>query len=138
MATARATARNAAASLQVQLSDTRGHGWAADEPPDKGGTDTGPMPEELLAGSLAACTALTLRLYARRKQWRLDDVTVDVRFDAATPTPEGAVEISREIALHGELDDAQRARLIEIAQRCPIHRVLTASVRIATREAPGE
>ena len=134
MATARATARNAATSLQVDLSDSRGHAWLADEPPDKGGTDSGPMPEELLAASLAACTALTLRLYARHKQWGLEDVAVDVRFDPATASG-GTVELTREITLHGELDDAQRARLIELAQRCPIHRVLTADVRIATREA---
>jgi putative redox protein len=114
------------------------HTFFADEPVDDGGDDTGPNPYELLLGALGACTSMTLLLYARRKGWPLEGVEVRLshRRDYAQDCEE-CVErpmridvIDRRITLHGALDDAQRARLLEIAARCPVHRTLTGTVRI--------
>lgn len=107
---------------------TRTHTFAADEPIDVGGTDTAATPVELLMGSLAACTAITLRMYARRKEWPLE--RVDVRVDySSTPTP----SLVKHIDMRGPLDDGQRARLIEIADRCPVARLLASGIEMQTR-----
>lgn len=97
----------------------RGHAFAADEPTDLGGSDTAPTPVELLMGSLASCTAITLRMYARRKGWTLEGLEVQVAY-TSTPTP----TFIKQIAVRGELDDVQKARLLEIAERCPVARLL--------------
>jgi len=97
----------------------RTHAFAADEPPNLGGSDTAPTPIELLMGSLASCTAITLRMYARRKGWPLEGVEVRVDY-ASRPTP----TFVKEIAVCGDLDDTQKARLLEIAERCPVAKLL--------------
>ena len=107
------------------------HRIQSDEPIEEGGTDTGPRPHELLLSALGACTAMTLRLYAARKGWPLRDV--EVRLTAQTI--DGRFNISEAIALAGDLDGAQRARLLTIAGRCPVHRTLTGEVVITTSEA---
>lgn len=99
----------------------RTHTFVADEPTSVGGTDTAPTPEELLMGSLAACTAITLRMYAQRKAWPLDGLDVQVDYVSA-PTP----SFVKRITVHGALDDAQKARLLEIAERCPVAKLLKA------------
>ena len=123
-----------------------GHPLLADEPRAAGGTNAGPSPYELLSASLGACTAMTLRLYAERKGWPLERTVVRLehRKDHAQdcagcerPGGVGIDVIEREIELAGALDRAQRQRLLEIAERCPVHRTLTgASIRVATRLRP--
>ena len=105
--------------------------FLADEPIEVGGGATGPSPHHLLAAGLAACTTMTLRLYADRKDWPLEriHVTVDhIREPDAAP----ADLFRRRIALSGPLDEAQKERLVQIAERCPVHRTLTAGARIET------
>lgn len=119
------------------------HHILADEPESHGGTDLGMTPFNLLAAALAACTSMTIRMYARRKGWPLEHVEVDVSHDkihaeecAHCETRDGKVDrFRRVIRLEGPLDEEQRARLLEIADRCPVHRTLTSEVVIETRLA---
>src|SRR4030095_13417234 len=104
------------------------HHLRADEPEEKGGGDTGPSPHQILLSSLAACTSLTLRLYAQRKGWPLTDATVRLTAQHV----DGRYVIDRQIHLDGALDVDQRARVMEIADRCPVHRTLTGEVLINT------
>jgi putative redox protein len=118
---------------------SRNHRWRADEPAPSG-TDTGPSPYELLLGSLGACTSMTLRLYAQRKGIDLRGITVRLehyRIHAEDcrdcETTSGFLDrIDREIELTGNLDEAQRQRLLEIAERCPVHRTLKSEINIRT------
>lgn len=122
------------------------HRLLADEPVSVGGYDAGPSPFQLLAAALGACTSMTLRMYAERKQLDLRRVTVDVRHDrhradadadAGTGTA-GRVDVdrfTRVVHLDGDLDDAQRAALLRIAEKCPVHRALAGTAEIVTRLA---
>lgn len=120
-----------------------GHRLAADEPVAVGGTDTGPDPYGLLLAALGSCTSMTVALYARRKKWPLEAVTVRLRHSKIhaedcerCETKVGKLDrIEGEIELHGPLDEAQRARLLEIAHKCPVHRTLTSEIDIQTRLA---
>jgi putative redox protein len=102
----------------------------SDEPVELSGADTGPEPHELLLAALGACTSMTLRLYAERKGWPLRHVQVTLTGAQA----EGKYVIGRQIIMDGELDAAQRQRLLEIADKCPVHRTLTGEVQIETKE----
>jgi putative redox protein len=116
------------------------HALRADEPLAYGGNDSGPSPYDLLLASLGACTAMTLRAYADMKNLPLDRVTVRLRHEkihaldcAECETKEGKIDrIEREIELTGMLDEAQRARLLEISEKCPVHRTLHSEVYIPT------
>ncbi len=117
-----------------------GHRLVADEPVGYGGTDTGPSPYDYLSVALGSCTSITLRMYADRKGWPLDRIRVRLRHQkihaedcSACETETGLVDrIEREIDLSGPLDDLQRRRLIEIADRCPVHRTLHSEVSVET------
>jgi uncharacterized OsmC-like protein len=120
------------------------HRVIADEPTDVGGLDTGLGPYELLLASLGACTAMTLRLYADRKQLPLKRTEVRLRHSrihaedcAECETKSGMLDrIERVITLHGDLSVEQRARLMEIADKCPVHRTLTSEIDIRTFQEP--
>jgi putative redox protein len=124
------TAVSVSAPYVVTFDDHSGHQWRADEPRAAGGADQGPNPHQLLLSSLGACTAITLRLYAAHKSWPLTGVEVDLEFKPAGDPSQVGNDIRRRITLQGELSGEQRARLLEIANRCPIHKVLTGEVRI--------
>jgi putative redox protein len=115
------------------------HHVLADEPEAYGGTNRGLTPYQFLSAGLGACTSMTIRMYARRKQWPLSHVAVDVTHDkvhaqdcADCSDSEKIDRFTRRIRLEGELDPAQRARLREIADRCPVHRTLESDIRIDT------
>lgn len=117
------------------------HMLIADEPLDHGGKDYGPSPYEYLSTALGACTAMTLRMYADRKKWDLQKVVVHLdhrkdypgQIDEVEKGKEKIDHIDRNIEIHGDLDDVQKARLIEIANKCPVHKTLRNSSEIETR-----
>lgn len=116
-----------AGTFQVRLG-LAGGAFFADEPVAAGGLGSGPSPYELVSAGLAACTAMTMNLYAARKGWDLSGLTVEV----AHSREAGADRFTRQISFGPGLDEAQRARLIEIAGRCPVHRTLEGGAEIVT------
>lgn len=120
-----------AAPYLVHL-NARAHAWLADEPIADGGADRGPTPHELLLSALGACTAVTLRMYAARKGWVLEAVQVELQFNPDGVPAAGGNDIRRRITVRGALSAEQRERLLQIANACPIHKVLSGDVRIAT------
>jgi putative redox protein len=117
-----------------------GHHRLISDEPLPIGDDAGPTPYDLLLAGLGACTSMTLRMYADRKRWPLDEVRVTLRHSrihaedcAHCETAKGWVDhIDRDIELVGALDDSQRQRLQQIADRCPVHQTLTSEIDIAT------
>jgi putative redox protein len=121
----RATARRENGTLKHDV-EIREHMVVADEPKENGGDDTGPSPQELLAASLASCTAITIEMYAKRKGWEIGDVAVDVNYEPAqrgSPT-----KFRMAVSLPKELPEDQRERLMQIAAKCPVHRTLEGEV----------
>ena len=122
--------RIAGFSHEIDLGD--GREIVVDEPPEDGGTGTGPRPTQLLASSLAGCTAITIELYANRKGWDVDglEVAVDMKSDAAKMPTHFTVEV----ALPDGLDDEQRRKLMVIAEKCPVHKLLEHGAEITVAE----
>ena len=137
------TVKSQNASLLNRVADDRGNQIWADEPIDKGGSGKGLTPFELIGAGLGACTSMTIRLYADLKKLPLEKVTVRLKHNkvhaqdcAECETKEGKIDrIDREIELAGSLDEAQRAKLLEIANKCPVHRTLHSEIWIPTRLA---
>lgn len=121
----KATARRGKGALQQDVA-VRAHEVVADEPRENGGDDVGPSPQELLAASLASCTAITMEMYANRKGWDVGDVEVDVTYE---PSQRGSpTRFAMEVRLPKELPEDQRERLMQIAAKCPVHRTLEGEV----------
>ena len=121
----RATARRNGGNFQHDI-EIREHEIHADEPEENGGDDTAPSPQELLAASLASCTAITIEMYAKRKGWDIGDISVDVDYEPAqrgSPT-----KFKMAVAFPKELPEEQRERLMQIAAKCPVHRTLEGEV----------
>jgi putative redox protein len=108
-----------------------GHELIVDEPPDRGGADTGPRPTQLLAASLAGCTAITVEMYAERKGWDVGKVEAEVEVSYDGPVP-SRFEVA--LRLPAELDAEQRRRLLRIAEHCPVHKVLAGEATVTVTE----
>jgi putative redox protein len=121
----KATARRNGNAFTHDL-EVRSHHLIADEPEENGGDDTGPSPQELLAASLASCTAITMEMYAKRKGWDIGDLAVDVNYEPAqrgSPT-----KFQMQVRMPKELPEDQREKLMQIAAKCPVHRALEGEV----------
>ncbi len=129
-----------------QLVTTDGHSFVVDEPLSDGGNGLGPSPYEMLLGALGSCTAMTLLMYARRKGWDLTECSVNLTHDRVhakdSEHPEEGTRrvdvIKRDISLHGHLDEEQRARLLEIAGKCPVHKTLMNEPQVIDSIIVGE
>ncbi|RME18598.1 MAG: OsmC family peroxiredoxin [Bdellovibrio sp.] len=125
----------------IQYIFSKDHALVADEPLSVGGQNKGMSPYELLLSALAACTSMTLQMYARRKNWPLEKIEIKLRHEKIhakdcenCESQTGMVDkIEKEIVLHGDLDEAQRQRLLEISEKCPVHRTLTSETKIFTK-----
>jgi uncharacterized OsmC-like protein len=117
------------------------HHLTADEPVSFGGSDTGSSPYDLILAALGACTSMTIGLYARKRKWPLENITVSLRHSKIhaadceeCETKEGRIDrIELDIHLDGALTDEQRAKLMEIAEKCPVHQTLTSEINIKSR-----
>lgn len=134
-------------NLRNEVRNSAGHTFITDEPVGAGGEDAGPDPYTLLLGALGSCISMTVTLYARRKQWPLEKVTVRLRQNRihskdcqeCDQLNEGYIHrIERSVSFTGPLTDEQRARLQEIAHKCPLHKTLTSPIVIADGKFPAE
>ena len=124
-------------NLRNEVSYGAGHSFITDEPISAGGEDAGPDPYTLLLAALGSCISMTLHLYARRKQWPLEGVTVRLRqkrvhekdCEQCVHEKDGYIHhIERSVTLKGQLSDDERARLLEIAHKCPVHKTLSSEI----------
>lgn len=116
------------AKYQTPIKAASGNQLIADESFENGGQAQGFTPSELMASSLAACTSITLRMYADRKEWTLEKIEVEVGFETA----DNVTTFHRNITLEGQLDEEQKQRLADIADKCPMHKVLKSAIQIST------
>jgi putative redox protein len=115
---------------KIEIKSPTGNVVIADEPIDKGGKDIGFSPKELLASALAACTSATVRMYADRKQWSLDEVKIGI--DLERDETANKTVINRKIQFIGNLDADQQKRLLAVANACPVHKILSNPIEINT------
>ena len=115
---------------------TSRHHLYADEPASYGSADLGPTPYEFLCAGLGACTSITLRMYVERKKWNVSHIGVEVSHKKVSSGDTPAKDVfTRKITIEGEVDATQRARMLEIANKCPVHKTLEASNAVITVEA---
>jgi len=128
----RAVARRREGFLHDVDVEDGAHHLVADEPVEAGGTDAGPAPTRLVAAGLASCISITMEMYAQRKGWELGaaEVEVDVAYEGYVPT-----SFTATVHLPEELDAEQRERLLKIAGKCPVHKLLAGETEVITREA---
>jgi len=117
-------------NYKVKIVSPSGNIIIADEPADKGGNDLGFSPMELLASSLAACTSATVKMYANKKEWNLQEVKLEIELTRDEDL--NKTTINRTIELLGDLDEKQRARLLLVANSCPVHKILSNPIEIHT------
>ena len=115
----------------VSFIDDLGHRWNADEPEEVGGGNSAPTPERLLLASLGACTAITLKMVATRRQLPVTGVRVELQLNP-DGKPKAGSDIVRRIRVEGDLSEEQRAQLLKAANACPMHKLLTGEIRIMT------
>lgn len=104
----------------------------ADEPEELGGTNLGLNPNELFLASLGSCTAITLRMYADRKEWNVDKISVDLQLDVVKSTSSQTTYIKKHIKIDGDITDAERKRMLTIADHCPVHKMMTETTVITS------
>lgn len=132
----KATAQRSAGQTFTHTVSMRNHQLTVDEPQEKGGSDEGPSPQELLAASLATCTAITIEMYAQRKGWEVGQVEVAVEY---TPAEHGSpTKFSLDLRLPATCTDEQRERLQLVAAKCPVHRTLEGDVVFEDRVTIGK
>jgi putative redox protein len=125
---AKVTAKNGKENYLVAIQTPTGNSVMADEPKEKGGQDIGFSPKELLVSALAACTSATVRMYCIRKEWDLKNVHIEIELIEE----EGETIFKRKLQFEGNLDDEQRKRLLNVANACPIHKILTRTITVDT------
>lgn len=122
------TASIASTAYRAEIRNGR-HELTVDEPLNLGGGDTGPTPDELLEAALASCTAITLRMYANRKEWPVTEINVAVYLERK----EDKTFFTRNIQVEGTLDEVQKERLLQIAKACPVSKTLSGAIDISTQ-----
>lgn len=115
-------------NYKIEIKSPTGNLLIADEPIDKGGKDLGFSPKELLASALAACSSATVKMYADRKGWDLQEVKINIELDFIAT--ENKTVINRKLEFIGNLDDAQKSRLLAVANACPVHKILSNPIEI--------
>ena len=125
---AKVTANNGKENYLIEIQTPTGNNIVADEPIAKGGQDKGFSPKELLASALAACTSATVRMYCNRKGWELKNIHIEIELIEE----EGKTMFKRVLTFEGNIPEEQRARLLAVANACPIHKILTHSISIDT------
>lgn len=124
--------KSAIAKIKGQKYETTikvaGHEFIMDEPVDSDGQNLGPNPSDLLKASLAACTAMTMKMYAERKGWDMQDAEVEVEYERDLKN--NITSFSKKVHISGDLTEEQRKRIFEIGGRCPIHRIISNTVEI--------
>jgi len=105
------------------------HTWVADEPVQSGGNDRGPEPTQLFLSSLASCILITLRMYCERKQWVTGKISIDMEMEQL----EGETVISKKLHFENQLEEAQLIRLLDIANRCPVAKIISNPVKFVTK-----
>lgn len=115
-------------NYKVEIKSPSGNIVIADEPTEMGGKDLGFSPKELLASALAACTSATVKMYADRKEWDLQEVKLDIELEYSKE--ENKTVINRKLEFIGNLDEAQKNRLLTVANACPIHKILSNQIEI--------